>query len=244
MRSHRWKLALALALLAAASGPVRASEDTDTPGAGRWEINLGLRGQSSAGLWELAAPEADVNYGWGECTQLMLALQRLELHARGQPRRTGMGSATIGLKWRFADQEQAGLDLALLPSYSRSVSSGAVRRGLLEPGDSLVLPLVAGIKTGATGWYAEAGRNFVENGADEWLAGFKLTHPCLPSLECRFEIQRSLARGQLGHTESGVGLKWRISDELVLQASAARDVHPRDASRHQLIVKTGIQLLR
>jgi len=103
---------------------------------------------------------------------------------------------------------------------------------------------VAGIKTGATGWYAQAGRNVVAGGAREWLAGLKITRQCAPTVECRVEAQHSLAPRQLGHTEVGVGFKWSVAEDLLLQASAGRDVSPPNESKHQLVLKFGIQLLR
>ncbi|RJG15209.1 hypothetical protein [Massilia cavernae] len=243
MRAVQWK-ALAPLLLAALAGSAAATEDTGTPGNGMWEINVGIGGQRSSGMWELTAPETDFNYGWGENAQLVLGLQRVQLRERGQDPVRGWGSATAGVKWRFADQDKSGIDLALFPAFSWNPSSSAERRGLVEPGRSLVLPLVVGFRRGGTGWYAEAGRNLIEDGDDEWLAGFKVTHACLPSVECRVELQHSVVRRQFGHTEASAGFKWSLSGNLILQASAGRDLHPHDATQNQVVVYIGIQLLR
>ena len=41
------------------------SDDPETPGKGHWEINLASIGARSALRWEVTAPDADLNYGWG-----------------------------------------------------------------------------------------------------------------------------------------------------------------------------------
>lgn len=55
--------ALAAQMLPLSAG---ATEDTDTPGAGRWEINIGASKIHKAGGWERSLPDSDFNYGLGE----------------------------------------------------------------------------------------------------------------------------------------------------------------------------------
>jgi hypothetical protein len=235
---------LALVVLAGASGCAHATEDTDTPGAGKWEINLGISAQRTATSWEYAAPDTDFNYGWGERAQWMLAIPRVLVHEPGVGARSGLGSATVGLKWRMVDQEQAGFALALFPAYSWNLSSSAARRGLTDLGRSLVLPLVAGIRYGETGLFAEAARNFVQQGPNEWVAAIKLTRQCLATVECRVEVQHSLIPQQAGKTLGSVGFKWSVAADLILQASIGRDIGPSRDDKHQIALKLGVQLLR
>jgi len=47
----------------AQGGPPMVTDDPDTPGNGNWEINLATSGSHSSGRWEIAAPDADINYG-------------------------------------------------------------------------------------------------------------------------------------------------------------------------------------
>ncbi|RJG17857.1 hypothetical protein [Massilia cavernae] len=235
---------MAALILAAATANVAAVEDTGTPGSGKWEIKAGIGAQRSSGNWELGAPESELNYGAGANTQLVLGVRRVQLRERGQASVSGWGSATAGVKWRFADQDESGVDLGLMPAFSWNLSSSAERRGLVEPGRSIALPLLLGYKRGVTGIYAEAGRNLIEHGDDEWLAGVKLTNDCLPAVECRAEVQHSVARRQIGHTEVNLGFKWRLAEDVILDASAGRDLHPHDATQNQAIFYFGIQLMR
>jgi hypothetical protein len=50
----------------AQGGPPMVTDDPGTPGDGHWEINLGATATRTPGRWEVAAPDADVNYGCGD----------------------------------------------------------------------------------------------------------------------------------------------------------------------------------
>src|SRR5580692_7191603 len=54
----------------AQGGPPFITDDPDTPGANNWEINAAVIGDHSHQHWDLAAPDLDINYGWGEHVQL------------------------------------------------------------------------------------------------------------------------------------------------------------------------------
>jgi hypothetical protein len=49
----------------AQGGPPLVTDDPDTPGGGHWENNLAAMATRTSGRWTLAAPDADLNYGWG-----------------------------------------------------------------------------------------------------------------------------------------------------------------------------------
>lgn len=238
-----WKL-LALTALAAACASANAAEDTDTPGASKWELNFNLAAERNSSGWEYVVPEAEFNYGWGERAQLVFGVPRMMLVESGANARSGLGSATAGIKWRLLDQENAGFALAIFPAYSWNLSESAARRGLADPGRRLVLPLVAGVRSGDTALFAEAGRVLVQHGPNEWLAGLKLTRQCQAKVECRVEIEHDFLPHQSGHTFAGVGVKWSVDDALVLQASVGRDIGPSRDEKHQFALKIGVQLLR
>jgi hypothetical protein len=238
------KARLAALLLAVAMTETAATEDTDTPGAGKWEINLGISGERTASSWEYVVPDTDFNYGWGERAQVVLAIPHVLLREPGVDRQAGLGSATVGLKWRLLDQEQAGFALAVFPTYSWNLSSSSARRGLADPSPSLALPLIAGIRHGDSALFVEAGRNLVREGPDEWLAGARLTNQCLASVECRIEVEHTRAPGDTGQTLASAGFKWKLAEELILQGSVGRDIGPAREDKRQLAFMFGVQLLR
>jgi hypothetical protein len=224
--------------------PAQAVEDTDTPGAGRWEINLALGAMRSGAGWEWRAPDTDFNYGWGERTQVVLAIPHVVLRETGQASKSGTGAATAGLKWRLLEQETAAFSLAAFPRYSWSPSSDSAARGLSPAGSSLMLPLVAGWKTGGTGVFVELGRNVIEDAPSEWAAGFKLLNACMPQVECRVELQHIRVARLGSQTQAGAGAKWRVADDLNLQASVGRDIGGAHSEKRQLVLYLGLQFLR
>lgn len=236
--------ALPALLLAATQAPCGATEDTDTPGAGKWEINVVVSGEHTASSRSYAVPASDVNYGWGERTQLVAAVPRVLLREPGVAPRSGIGSATLGVKWRFYEDAPAGVALALFPTYGWNLSSRAARDGLTDPGRTVGLPLLAGIRRGDTALFAEAGRNVAQYGPREWVAGLKLTHQCLPALECRTELDYSHPDGERARSLASIGFKWRLADSLIVQGSVGRDLGPVRDDGRRLAFTLGVQLLR
>src|SRR2546428_9531292 len=123
-----------LAALAASAlaqgGPPMVTDDPETPGDGHWEINIGAIAARTPGRWTIAAPDADINYGWGDHVQLKVDVPWVTGKDSGQPSRSGVGDADLGLKWRFIDQEQAGFSMSTYPQYTRSVLDSSTRRGI------------------------------------------------------------------------------------------------------------------
>jgi hypothetical protein len=231
--------------LAGAAAPALATEDTDTPGAGRWEINLiGSATRSTGKVWEFGLPEVEINYGVGDRLQLMLAGSRIRLDEPGMPVRSGTGSATTGFKWRLLDQEDAGFSLAVFPQYTWNPSKGAERSGIVEPGTSTLLPFIVGLKRGATGVYAEIGRSFETGGGREWARGVKVLNQCRENVECRVELTHELVSSTGHQTTISTGFKWALNDTYVVVAGIGRDVGRRDEGARGVMVNLGVQILK
>lgn len=245
MRRHRWRAIAFLLGLALSCGGAAAVEDTDTPGAGRWEINLGASAVRSDGSWIIARPELDLNLGVGERVQLMAASQWLSVRNQGEPGKSGPGAGALGIKWRFMDQESAGFSLATFPQLGWNLASSSEQRGIVEPGKTLMVPLVAGIRHGALGMYAQAARTLIEDGTDEWSLGFKLLRQdCLRNVECRLELKRTLVPNEAHQTLLGAGFKWSLSESLLLTGGIGRDVGRHGQLAKHLLLQFGVQILR
>lgn len=231
---------IALALPAMA----HATEDTGTPGPGGWENNLGISAERQNGSWRYGLPEAELNYGVGERIQLVLGMPYVRVVEADGARGSGFGNITAGAKWRFWDDEASGASLAVFPRLSWNASRATAARGLENRGYSLQLPLIAGFSRGDTGWYAELGRNIVQYGRDEWQAGIKVLHQCLPRLECRAELEHVRVPRDGVQTTIHVGGKWRLAEGLVLNMSVGRDVAGNAEGRRSVVTYLGLQVLR
>src|SRR5206468_13063788 len=76
----RWKISTMLLLVGALDffprtalaqgGPPLLTDDPHTPGNRNWEINVAAAWEHRGKGWLWEVPRLDVNYGWGERTQL------------------------------------------------------------------------------------------------------------------------------------------------------------------------------
>lgn len=231
-------------LLVGISQFVFAVEDTNTPGDDHWEININASGIHASDRWDIVAPEVEVNYGWGGHLQLMANIPWVIVHETGQHAKSGWGPGTVGIKWRFIDQEAAAFSMAIFPQYTWNFLSSSVRRGLIAPGKQLYLPLMIGREIDEFEVFAEVGRRFVEEGLDEWVAGLRVAYQCTKSVECLVDVQKT-AIHQERQMLANLGIKWKLSDSLILKTFVGheRDSGDNTVDQHKLLLHFGLQIL-
>lgn len=223
--------------------PALAIEDTDTPGDRRWEINLGTSGARTLGGWCIAAPEVDLNYGWGERVQLMAAASWITLANVGEPSKSGLGAAIVGAKWRFVDQDRVGFAVSTFPQYSWNPAHSAEDRGIVEPGRRLSLPLAIGVRHGDLGVYGEVIRTLVEAAPNQWTYGVKVLHQCATGLECRVELKHTHVPDEVRQTMASAGVKWNLTESLLLKVGLGREFGKRNDAQENLVLQLGVQIL-
>src|SRR4051812_47341177 len=125
----------------AQGGPPMITDDPGTPGDGKFEINLAVAFEHRTLETSFDAPGIDINYGVGDRIQLTLqggpvVLKRSDHGAIG-----GLGGTEAAVKWRFVDDEQAGITMSMFPRVIFNLSRSAARRGLADPGTRFQIPL-------------------------------------------------------------------------------------------------------
>src|SRR5436309_6092719 len=150
-------------------GPPLITDDPETPGNGHWEINVAwtLSQKHHRRLFEI--PLLDVNYGFGEHIQLKAEVPWLVLRERGARTQSGIGSANFGVKWRFLDKDRHGFAMSTYPQLEIRTSASSVRRGLIEQGGELLLPIEISQKLGPVTIDGEVGYQVVQREKDEVL---------------------------------------------------------------------------
>jgi hypothetical protein len=247
-RAMRW-LALAAAVAMAGpalaqGGPPMVTDDPETPGDGHWEINLGAIATRTHGRLELAAPDADINYGWGDHVQLKVDIPWTFAREDGQRWKSGVGTGDFGVKWRFIDQEQAGFAMSTYPQYSRSVLDSSTRRGITGGGHEFFLPVEIATEVGGFGVSTEFGRNFISGGADnQWSAGVVAGHECGDGRECIVEVRRAQSPGARV-TLLNLGMHWKLNDTYTLLAAVGREFGAASDERRQVLAYLGVQITR
>ena len=230
----------------AQGGPPMVTDDPDTPGDGHWEINLGAIQQRTAGRREVAAPDADINYGWGDHIQLKADIPWVFAKDDGQQTQSGLGQGNFGVKWRFVDEDKAGYSLSTYPQYTRTLVSSSNRRGITSPEHSFFLPLeMAADVGGGFSLAAEVGRNFVSGPGsnNQWVAGFVLAHDCAEGVQCLGELHQTQSPGE-HQTLVNLGLHWKLEEHLTLLAAAGREFGTKSDDQLKSLVYIGLQFTR
>jgi len=230
----------------AQGGPPMVTDDPGTPGDGHWEINLGAIQSRTHGRREFAAPDADMNYGWGDAVQIKVDIPWVTAWEDGTGARSDVGAGDFGVKWRFVDEEKAGVSLSTYPQYTRNLLSSSSRRGVTSPGSSFFLPFEMSADVGS-GYSvaAELGRNFVDaaGAKNQWVAGFVLARDCAEGVECMGEIHQTQAQGT-HQTLLNFGVHWKLKDSMTLLAAAGREFGTRNDEQLHSLVYVGLQFAR
>lgn len=237
-------LAASLAVSAhAQGGPPLVTDDPDTPGNGNWEINAAIIGARHEQHWNLAAPDLDVNYGWGEHVQLKVDLNWASAESANGSRMSGLGATDFGVKWRFVDQDKSGFALSVYPQLLTNLSPSSAARGLTTDNREFFLPAEISTVFGEFQLDAEAGRNFIQRGSDAWIAGVIVAHPCGPNLECGFELHGVLIERRLDPLVN-VGVHWQIVKHVIMLAAAGREFGSGAENGQGFLFYFGFQLLK
>src|SRR5438128_9096998 len=125
----------------AQGGPPLLTDDPETPGNGHWEINVAWTLSQKQNARLFAIPLIDINYGLGQHIQLKAEVPWLVLKERRGGTQSGFGSANLGVKWRFLDKDRHGFAMSTYPQLEIRTSASSVRRGLVEQGSELLLPV-------------------------------------------------------------------------------------------------------
>ena len=219
------------------------TDDPDTPGNGRWEINVAAIGAHTPGLSQLSLPDADINYGWGDHVQLKIDTPWLVDDQSGEGMKSGLGASELGVKWRFIDRETSGFSMSTYPQLSVNFAASSPRRGLTSPGLQWFLPLEASTTFAGFGLDGEIGRSFGAQAPGSWATGLILSHDCGHALECLVEIHETLVPHD-AQALLNFGGRLHLGDSLALMAAIGRDVGPESDDRQDLLFYFGLQILR
>lgn len=227
----------------AQGGPPFVTDDPDTPGSGNWEINTAVTGAQNHQGWNLAVPDLDINYGWGEHLQLKVDLNWASVQTADRNRISGLGATDFGVKWRLFDQDESGFSLSIYPQLSTNLAPNSAARGLIADDRSLFASVELATEYGGFRLTVEVGPNFAERGPDAWLAGLNVGYSCGPSLECGFELHGTLIDGQLVPLVN-FGVRWQIVKHATLLVAAGREFGSDAENVNGLVFYCGIQLLK
>jgi len=123
-------------------------DDPGVPDKGEFEINLLTLADSTEDTRNIDVLRVDANYGVVLCrrgyelpTQLKIEFPVSAAREGSAPYRFGLGTAAIGVKFNFYNDDNRGLRVSVYPQGEFSGASG-VEKGVAQGGQTLVLPLL------------------------------------------------------------------------------------------------------
>ena len=247
MRRGRIPTGLLAAALFVASGSARAqggpplvTDDPGTPGAGKWEVNVAFTMDRTSDSGQYGAPLVDVNYGWGPRLQLKLEIP-LSVTSDSAGTRSGLGNPLLGVKWRFLDEETAGVAVSTYPQYGFNLLRSSSERGLADEDAHFLLPVSAVKSLGPVEVNLEAGRVFASGGEGQWIWGVALGH-AFGSVEALAEAFGSTGdEAAVRQVVINLGARVPVSAGSTFLVSGGWSVSSSDGQRHAYAY-VGLQL--
>lgn len=220
------------------------TDDPGTPGNGHFENNFAIAFEHRPNELTLDSPAIDLNYGLGDRIQLTLQTSYVILKRHDHGAIGGLGSTEAAVKWRFLDEETAGISASVFPRIIFNIVQSSVRRGLAEDGTRVQLPMQLARKLGLVDLDFEFGPLASTVGRSEFLygivGGIELTKETTFMAELHGTSRTNFARDTL---VVNLGLRQKLTDSSIFIASLGQEVRSLDDEPRALIGYCGLQIL-
>jgi PEGA domain/Putative MetA-pathway of phenol degradation len=227
--------------------PPMVIDDTATPGPGKLEANFVFAADLSTDSDTYESPLVDINYGVGEKVQLKYEVPYAftrnvlidEAGNKETVRARGVADSRVGVKYRFYDNDETNLSLAVYPQIefrspgARSRENGGVANGAT----TWILPLQLTKDFAHASITANAG---VEKSTDDSHAPLSAGFGAGTRLTDKLAILGEVAGKNLDSADEkrillDVGLRMKISEKQAFVAALGLDLHAGDGQRHHYI---------
>lgn len=203
MRPLHFALPAALCASAAAAGPPYQTDDPEPTELGHWEIYGFATGDGHGSNIE-GASGLDLNYGGFKDMQLTATLPVALSHDATSGWRTGAGDLELGVKYRFVEGGDGGVQAAVFPRVILPTGTN----GLGGSRARVLLPLWLQKDWGATSLFGGGGYeiNPGRGNRNLWQAGLAITHGFSDKLSLGTELTWQSADTRGGKASTGVNL--------------------------------------
>ncbi|HSB33083.1 MAG TPA: hypothetical protein VLG39_01365 [Nitrospirota bacterium] len=207
------------------AGPPILTDDTGTPGSGKWETNMGFTIEKRRDAVLYNTPALDLNYGIGERIQLNYSISWIVLDTTNEAAKNGLGNSEVALKWRFLGEDKNGMALSVYPRFIFNNPVSSADRGLADKGTVFRLPFQMEKKIGLIIINPEIGHDFRQEGGDEWLYALALKYDEIKGLEVLVEVFGT-ADNSFKKQENvvNIGVRKDLNENFSLHASLGRSL--------------------
>ena len=220
------------------------TDDSGTPGNGRWENNLAIAFEHRPNEWLIDAPAIDLNYGWGDHIQLTLQTSLAILKRSDHGAVAGIGGTEAAVKWRFLDGERSGFDMSMFPRIISNVTQSSVRRGLSDSGTRFQIPFQLAKKVGPVDLDFEFGPLVSTVGRTEFLygmvGGMEVSKKTTIMAELHGASRSNFTRDAL---TLNFGWRHKLNEHAIWIGSLGHELRAPQDDQLALIGYLGVQLL-
>jgi hypothetical protein len=228
----------------AQGGPPFYTTDPGTPGNLNWEINFGYMPFLYNGNSITHTPDVDINFGVGDRIQLTYENAWLRVWNQGAPAKYGMGQDNVGVKWRFYDSGEDGMQFSIFPQGFINNPNHAAQRGITPPGSSFLFPVEFTKKIGPIDLNLETGYNVVHLGPNGWFTGMVLGHEFTKKLELDTELfTTGTFHPAFAQPVFDVGGRYKVHRPFIFLWMAGRSVEPGASNQPYFVGYFGVQVL-
>jgi hypothetical protein len=226
----------------AQDGPPMLTEDAGTPGDGQWAITILTTYERDRDDTVFEAPLLEINYGIGYNFQLTFEAAWVIKRETDGPAKTGLGNSSLGLKWRFLDEERHGFDMSVYPQLEFNNPTRSVERGLADRGLRLFLPVAVEKQWGPFVLNAEAGYEIVQHGPDEVDYGLAIERQLTRKFSLAVELHVSALKNmQESELIFNAGSRFQLNRNLAVLASAGRTLRQPGTGGPSYLASAGVQ---
>jgi hypothetical protein len=227
----------------AAASPPMVIDDTATPGPGIWEVNFIFAGDLSTDNDTYESPIIDINRGIGEKVQLKYEVpyaftRNVQTDAAGNRaivNARGLGDSRVGVKYRFYDDDETNLSLAVYPQITfRSPGARSRKNGGVSDGTTWILPLLLTKDFARVSITANADlQQSIDDTQGHLFAGFGAGTRLTDKLAVLGEVAgTNLDSATEKHVLLDVGFRMKISETHAIVAALGLDLHAGGGQRH------------
>jgi hypothetical protein len=209
------------------------TDDPGTPPNGHWEINIGALGALTSQQTLFQAPYFDINYGWGDRTQLKVETGWVILHDGTYGFKNGADTILIGVKERFLDEDKAGVAVSTYPQFQFHHFFSSKDPELTTPGNQILLPLELSKNLGNWAINPEVGYLWGSDVSSQIFYGIVLAFEKLSPWEPLAEIHlNTLLDGTGSTTLLNAGFRYTFNSKMNLLGALGRTVtQPQDQAQ-------------
>ena len=235
---------LFLQILHGQGSPPLRTDDPGTPGDGVWEVQLGFATEKSSRDVLYSVPLLDVGYGLGEEFEISYTIPWSIFDEEDEDAINGPGNSILGFKWRFLDQEDGIVDMAMNPELEFNTLTKSADRGLVDEGTSIFLPVEIQKNFGSFFVNPEIGLVLNERDHGEWKYGLALGHEISKRFDLFGEVH-GVADNRLGDHNMvfNLGGQFVFNEFMNLQFSAGRGFRGSAHGEPEFISYLGLKFI-